>query len=96
MYTAEDKYADEHAQLIYECHHLLNMVMDIYQVEVASISMKVHSEMLEYKILKNLENNSPDEFLSIMKVRIWNQAYKEKNMMKYFNKPTYSKNKNIF
>lgn len=70
-----NKYQDIHALMIYECHHQLNYVMKIDDIEVSSIAMKVQEEMLNDKKLRTTKERSPDEFYAIMRVRIWKKKY---------------------
>ena len=79
-----EKYADNIAQMIYECHCQLNKVMNIDKIEVATIALKVQEAMLKDKDLMKLKETSPDEINGVMKIKIWKKAYEEKNMLLYF------------
>lgn len=79
-----NKYEDELAQLIYECHYQLRTVMQIDKEEVGAIAMRVQEEMFDNQILKAIKEKSPDTYYAILQKKIWKLAYIEKDMLNKF------------
>lgn len=82
--TIEKEYFDNIAQMIYECHQELNVIMSIDEFEICSIAMNIQELMLKDPIFVSMSEKDPDEYYAIMKVKIWKQAYIKKNMISQY------------